>query len=346
MRTPEKILFFRRLALYLNSGVSIIQALSFIAADAKQIKIKQILLAIEHTVAAGLPLSAGLSKFPKQFDAFSVGFVYMGEISGNLSESLERLSIATHRRDSLRKKILGALAYPALILFGTVCITLFLICFIFPKIIPILKSFKTPLPITTQILISLTDFLKHAWPELFLALIAIISLGILSVRFVKIRRGIERVTFHIPIFADLFQYYALAVFLRTLSLQLRGGVRILPALELVRVTMPGVSYMEAIIVIENQITQGHRFSSALQHMPALFPSVIYQMIGAGETTGTLVENLETLANMYEENLDELSKALTVLIEPVLMIVMGLIVGFVALAIITPIYALTQNLSFK
>jgi type II secretory pathway component PulF len=346
MKNSEKILFFRRLALYLNSGVPIVQAISFIITDSKLTSTKQTLLTIERTISSGLPLSAGLSKFPKHFDAFCIGFVYIGEISGNLSETLERLAIALHKREALRRKVLSALAYPGLIFFGTICITVFLTFFIFPKILPVLRSFRTTLPVTTQVLIFLNDFIKRSWIEVVLVVCLMSAAAVFGMKFKKIIRRVERLSFRIPLFSDLLTFYVMAIFSRTLSLQLRGGVRILPALELVRITVPGICYAEAIVTIEHTITQGQRFSLALRQLPDLFPSIVYQMIGAGEETGTLNENLEALADLYEENLEELAKVLTTLIEPVLLVCMGFAVGFVALAIITPIYALTQNLSVK
>jgi type IV pilus assembly protein PilC len=346
MKSSQKTLLFRRLALYLNAGVPIVLALSFITEDTVSKKSREILKALEKSVATGQPLSAGLMQFPKQFDQFTVGFVYIGETSGNLSETLERLAVALHKRNVLTHKIISALAYPALVLCGTIGITLFLILCIFPKILPVLRSFRTELPFTTQLLISATSFIQNEWWVLLLVIALSVVLGFTAYRYPRVQTFSERVFLGVPIFGSLFQFYSIALFARTMSLQLKGGVRILPALELVRSSLPGRLYGQALITIEVDIAQGRRFSTALRVHDTLFPILCCQMIAAGEATGTLSANLEVISDLYEESLDELTKNLTTLIEPALMVVMGFVVGFVALAIITPIYAVTQNLSSK
>jgi type IV pilus assembly protein PilC len=160
----------------------------------------------------------------------------------------------------------------------------------------------------------------------------------------RVRLLFEELLMRLPIFSLLFQNYAISIFSRTLALQLEGGIRIVTALELTYAAVPGALYKKAITEVRESIMQGQRFSLALKAHKKLFPPLVCQMIAAGETTGTLSKNLQALAEMYESDLDTVAKNLTVLIEPVLMVCMGCVVGFIALAIITPIYAVTQNLS--
>ena len=344
--TTEHMLFVRRLSLYLESGVPISEALHLLSEDTQSMSALYIFRQLVETVDSGLPLSQGLSLFPKQFDVFSIGFIHVGEVTGSLSVSLERLAIILSKRSGLRRKILSALAYPVLIFCGTVSIALFLTLFIFPKIVPVLQGFKTQLPFPTRVLIGINTFISHEW-LVSLVMILIISIAIvLLCRYEKVRVACEYVLLRIPIFSKLYQYSSVALFSNTLSAQLKGGVRILSALALVRTSLPGTLYPKAISEIELQVAAGKRLSEALRQHQLLFPLLICQMIAAGEKTGTLASNLEYLAQMYEEHIDEVTKNLTVLIEPVLMVCMGIVVGFVALAIITPIYAVTQNLTIQ
>ncbi|MBA3789339.1 type II secretion system F family protein [Patescibacteria group bacterium] len=334
----------KRLALYSGSGISLPRSLGYIAENVKSHSAFFILRTLAATVARGEPLSRGFAKFPHQFDRFTIGFIEAGEASGSLTLTLEHIATLLEKRRMLSQKVLGALVYPAIILVGTICITGFLTFYIFPKILPVLESFQTVLPLPTRLLIGANTFLARDWLW-FIVGLALCSIGIFILfRNSFVRRAIEHFFVRIPLFGSLYRNYSVSLFLRVLALLLAGGIRIIPALVLVRAALPGLSYPEALFSTEKQISEGHRFSFALTQHPQLFPPVVIQMIAAGETTGTLCENLDSLATLYENDLEELIKNLTVFIEPILMILMGLIVGFVALAIITPIYSVTQNLN--
>jgi type IV pilus assembly protein PilC len=268
----------------------------------------------------------------------------MGEMGGSLTKTLSHLADILEKQASLNQKILGALAYPTIIILGTLGMASFLTLYIFPKILPILEGFHTKLPLPTRILLYLDKVLTYDWLWLGLFSLMLSMIAAFTLRNSIVRRHIENLLIRIPLFGTLYRYYALSILLRVFELLLSGGVRILPALILVRTSMPGSSYPSALLDIENHVAEGQQLSFALKRHPRLFPAVIAQMISAGEATGTLQQSLNSLAYLYENNFDNLTKNLTVLIEPVLMVFMGFIVGFVALAIITPIYGLTQSLS--
>jgi type II secretory pathway component PulF len=346
MNDTEKNLFFRRLSLYLKTGVPIVQSLSLIIEDSKSKKSKAIFSEIKHLVSNGQPISAGLVCFPKVFDRFSIGFIGAGEISGNLATSLEALSHVLYKRQQLRKKILSAISYPVLVLCASLCVSVFLVVYIFPKILPILQGLKTNLPLSTKILIYLSDFLKNYWWIVLVTFGAFAVISIFGIRHVKVRRNIEVCLLKTPLIGTLFQYYAIIIFSRTLSLQLNSGVQILSALELTQIALPGTLYSEKIVTLQSKIARGQKFSVVLRDLPQFFPILVCQMVAVGETTGTLGLNLESLANLYEEYLDEVSKTITLFIEPALMVCMGFLVGFIAMAIISPVYEMTQNLNIQ
>lgn len=342
----QQALFARRLALYLRAGVSLTTALGFILEDTPDRSIRKILQQIEQTVASGRSLSDSLAKFPTVFTPFTKGFVQAGEASGTLADTLERLAVHLAKQQTLRNKILSALAYPALVLVGTIGVAGFLTLFIFPKIVPVLEGFRTRLPFSTRMLIAINNVITHDgfWIVLSAAgLVAVIGAGL---RYPRVQWALETVLLRTPLLATLRRSYSLATFSRSLTIQLSGGIRIIPALALTNLSLSSPLYREAIRKIEKDITEGQRFSIAVRNYPRLFPPVVCQLITVGEATGSISQNLSTIADLYEETLDELAKNLTVLVEPVLMIVMGFVVGFVALAIITPIYQVTQSLNIS
>jgi type IV pilus assembly protein PilC len=327
-----------------HSGIPISRALIYIRKDASSPSVAYIMRSLQRSVSEGLPLSKGMMEFPQCFSSFSVGFIQAGEFSGKLSNTLVQLATLLTKKQAVRSKIYSALTYPALIFVATIGISLFLTLVIFPKIVPVLKGFKTTLPLPTRILIWLNAFLGKHWIVVLISILVLIVGIVVSLRISRIRAFYEKFFLTLPIFSQIFTYYAITTFCRTIALQLESGIGILPALALVRTALPGSIYPKTVLKIEEEIVQGRSLSIVLSLHKKLFPTLVCQMIAAGEATGTLSENLESLATLYEEQLDELTKNLTVLIEPVLMVCMGLLVGFVALAIITPIYSVTQNLS--
>jgi type II secretory pathway component PulF len=342
-KTSEQAALVKRLALYLHSGISLTRALTFIIEDTNKRGPRYILSTLERTVSVGSPLSNGFAQFPKIFDPFTIGFMRTGEASGRLTETLEHIAAHLKHREQLRRKITSALAYPGIILMSSICMAVFLTLFIFPKIVPVLKGFHTTLPFSTRMLIWINTLVSRDWLWIIIVCLFFIVAISVALRTVRLRRIVERILLQTPIAGSLCRYYAVVTFARTLSLQLSGGIQITSALTLTRSTLSGSLYPMAVLQIEKRILEGARLSTALYSDSKLFPPLLSQMIAAGEATGTLGANLSEMDKAYEEKLDELTKNLTVLVEPVLMIAMGGIVGFIALAIITPIYQVTQNL---
>jgi type IV pilus assembly protein PilC len=342
----DQILLLRRLALYLRSGISLPVGLGFISEDTQNRSTQFVLKTIETTVATGAPLSKGFAKFPRQCSPFVIGFIQAGEIGGALPESLEHLANVLEKNSSLRKKIVSALIYPIVILISTISMAGFLTLFIFPKILPVLEGFHTRLPLATRLLMKIDTILTRNWILIGIICLTLGTAFCISLRYSVLRYMYEKAFGYLPLFGTLYRYYALSTLLHVLGLLLRSGIHIIPALVLVRTVVPGTQYASALYIIQEDVSKGRRFSTALKRHQKLFPSLVAQMIAAGEDTGTLRQNLESLARMYEEELDDLTRNLTILIEPILMVGMGCMVGFVALAIITPIYQVTQNITVQ
>ncbi len=344
LRTDDGILLAKRLALYLRSGVPIAQALALMQEDAATSNSARVLEAVAADVNRGLKLSSALSQFPRVYGTFHANLIAIGEASGTLPENLHYLAELLTRRKHLRQKVLSAMVYPGIIMVGTILVSGFLVFYAFPKILPLLKGFHTKLPFTTRLLIGLYSGLtRHA---LFLgALLACVCIGILYLWHKPgVRKRAALIQLHIPLLNSLSRSYYLASIFRTLATLLQSGIRLEAALALTADGLSASMYRESLNTIRTSVLQGSRVSTHVRAYPSLYPSTVRQLIALGEATGRLRESCSTIAEIYEERLDELTRTLSVLVEPALMIGMGCVVGFVALAIITPIYGLTQNLN--
>lgn len=338
-----KVLLARRLSLYLRSGVTIFDALHLIAVETRSASQQVLVKSLRESIAQGKTLSSASALFPRIFNQFQISLITIGEATGTLADNLSYLSELLKRQAALKRTIVSALFYPAIVALGTIAITLFLILFAFPKIMPLLKSLDTDLPLPTQILISVSTLLQQHWLAL---LIAFILMFICSFFFIKnqvVRNYIERSVLRLPYFGKLSSFYNIATISHLLSVLTRSGVRLDHGLLLVHNGTRNSLYKSSITVIQHHVVNGQQLTHGLRMYPTLYPSIAIELISSGEVTGNLSQTLEAVAALYEERLFELTKNLSSLVEPILMLFMGGIVGFVALAIILPMYSITQSI---
>jgi type II secretory pathway component PulF len=294
-------------------------------------------------VESGVPLSRALADSHYILGTFARNLIRIGEASGTLPENLEYVAVELKTKHELRKQLIQAMIYPAIIIMATVVISVFLIVVIFPKIIPIFQSVHSTLPWSTRALMATSYVLIHyGWWLLFTV---VIGLGVLrfSQRSTVIRQVTERGFLRVPVVGKLISSYQIALGCRTFGILLASEVRITEAVSIVSQSTEHTLYREAWIQIGTRVATGQRLSSEILRYPVLFPMIVVQMIQAGETTGTLSDALGFLAAIYESDVRDITKNLTTLLEPLLMLVMGLMVGFIAVSIITPIYGITQYL---
>jgi type IV pilus assembly protein PilC len=332
----------KRLSLLLDAGVPLLTALSMMREQARGRAAVFVLDTLTDSVSRGQPLSSGLAAL-SEFGPLSVRLVAVGEESGTLPEHLRRLAQMLKSRQQLKRKVVGALIYPTLIVLATIFITGLLTLYVFPKILPIFKGFHAALPLPTRVLIGLSGFLGSYGLLILLFLILLSFFFFLLLRLPSYRLAVSRAVLRVPVVGSLLRYYALANFCRTLSTLLASEVGVVRAVESAALAS-GAAYRESSLAAALRVSRGERVATALALDPLLFPPLLTQMLSVGESTGGLPDSLAYCAGYYEEELDELSRSVAALIEPALMMCMGIIVGFVAVAIITPIYAITQNLN--
>ena len=340
-------MFAKRLSFLIKAGVPILECLALIRSQTRSRAKVKMYDEIIDDVANGKYLSNSLHKFRRLFGDFAINIIRVGESSGILSQNLAYLADELSKKHALKRKVVGTLIYPAFITVATLGVTGVLTAFIFPKLMPIFMSLHVELPWTTRALIAVSDFLRHNWVFVIGGSILLIVAWIfLRIRFMGVRYAGDHALILTPIAGKVARAYNLANFSRTLGLLLTSGVHLVEALHITADTTANLVYARAARRIAEAATQGESVSRQLQREPKLYPDMLTHLIAVGEATGNLAPTCLYLGELYEGEVDELTKNLSSSVEPILMIMMGLLVGLIAVSVITPIYAITQHLQPK
>ncbi len=336
--------FAKRLAFLIDAGVPIVEALVILKEQARTRPHTELLTSIVNDTTSGQSLAKSFGKFPKFFGGFAVQIIKVGESSGTLSQSLVYLAEELRKRQALKSKVIGALIYPAVLTVATVGITVFLMVYLFPKIMPIFQSLHSTLPLSTRIVIFLSTFLQQwGWLLLLIIIALIIAASIALKQSERLRYMRDDMLVRMPLLGPMFQSFYVANASRTLGLLLKSGMRLSEALPVTADTAGNLVYKRLFTELGTAVVRGERISTHLLRETKYFPDMFSHMVAVGERSGTLSETLSYLSDMYDGEVDEFTKNLSTLIEPVLMVAMGIIVGFIAISIITPIYGITQSI---
>lgn len=337
----EKMFFARHMAIMSRSGMQIIDILRTLKKQTKSKTFASVLDGLVESVKNGQFLSEGLAKHQKLFGDFFINIVHVGEISGSLADNLEYLAEALEKKKELRSKVTGALVYPIIILLATFALTGALTFFVFPKILPIFTSLNAELPLITVIFIAVSTFMINHGILVFVGSFALFVGFWLLLRIPSIQYQFDRLLLYLPVLGNMIVNYNLVGFIRSLSLLLRSGIKIVQALDITANSATNLVYRKVLQETAISVGQGDPISKSLIASPRYFPAVFAEMIAVGENTGKLTDTGTYLATYYESELDSSSKALSSVLEPMMLLVMGFLVGFIAMAIIMPIYQVTQ-----
>lgn len=335
----QKTLFARHLAIMIKSGLSLTEALQITYESSRGILQKR-LESILHSVTSGRSFADSLLNHPKDFSGLFVSAVRAGEASGTLEQNLENLAVQLEKDQALISKVKGAMLYPIIVLCATVCLGLVVSFFVLPQITPLFLGMKQELPITTKILIQFSQLVQHSGAALLFGM----ATGIIFFVWLfhqKFTKPFSHWLFlHIPIIKEMTLAANLSRFSRTLGMLLRSGLRIDEALSILKDTSGNFYYHRVIELLESRVTKGGTLYENLENYPKLFPVIVTHMIRVGENSGKLDETLLYLGDYYETEVDNATKSLSTIIEPLLLIFIGCAVAFLALSIITPIYNIT------
>ncbi|MCD6402323.1 type II secretion system F family protein [bacterium] len=336
------VLFSRQLSIMFRSKVPLVESLQVLAAQTKNPDLKDKIFEMSEDVEGGASFSAVLSKHPKLFSPFYIAMVKAGEASGTLSESLNYLAKHLEREYNLTQKIKGAMIYPALIISFAILVLLLMIFFIIPNLTKILQETGQELPFITQIVIAVSDFFIKWWHMIFLPLILILFL---IFRYSKTKKGKEffdKFLLDLPGIGSLFKRVYLARFAENLSTLISGGLPISQSLEITADIVGNSVYKEIILKARDSVRRGQPLSNAISGVPEVFPPMFCQMVLVGEKTGTLSETLLNIVDFYQKEVDREIEGFLGILEPALIIFLGVIVGGLMFAVLMPLY---QTMTF-
>ncbi len=344
LKDKEQILLFKRLHMFSKSGTPLPQACELLQQGVWSRKMKLVLNFTLTAIKEGKRLSDALTHFSTTFQPLTINVIKMGESSGTLMNSFDYITTELTKQHNLKRKILTALLYPLIVILAT-CITLGIIFFyVFPKILPVFASLHVPLPLTTRILLAFTKFCSAHYLILAGCLILSIAVGIIVWKSQKFRTTLDDISLKIPFVKLITKYYVLANMTRTLGHLTDNNIPIMKAVTMTIDATSHSTYKSQLAQLETDLKQGLTVSHSFKQSPHLYPNIVAQLIATGERTGSLSESLLYISQLYDQEITDFIDKLTTLLEPMLMIVIGIIVGCVALSIITPIYGITQHLS--
>ncbi len=335
----EKMMFARHLALMVKAGFSLNKALQVLALQTKNRRFAKIITSLEGDVRQGNSFGDSLAKYPDIFSDLFVNMVKAGESSGNLEENLKVLGVQMKKEHELKSKVKSAMLYPAVILVAMFGIGTGMMIFVMPKLISVFKELNAELPLTTRFVIWLSEFLSRYWFFALLAAIGIFFAARLVLRTKKGKDWLDRLILKMPLFGNISKKVTSASLARTLSSLIESGIPIVKALEISASTLTNSLFNHSIIEASRQVQKGQPLSQILSAFPYLYPPMVSQMIQVGEETGTLGEITERLAEFYEEEVANITKSLSSIIEPILMVIIGAAVGFFAVSMIQPMYSM-------
>lgn len=343
----QKILFIHHLEIMVKAGLSIVSALKILSEEIENKKLKKIISQVKTEVETGKQLSDALAKFPDVFPPIYVSMIASGETAGKMEESLAQVHSQMKKSEELTSRIRGALIYPAVIVVAMVGISIEVVVFVLPKVMVMFKEFDAELPLATRILVKITNFGQ----TLFTTYIGLIALAVLIGLIVLWRWLYKKPNFkyavhsfylYLPIFGPIVKKVNTARFTMTLSSLLRSTIPIIDAMRISADVLGNVVYKKALTAAAETLKKGEQLSVILRAHSRLFPPMVTEMIMVGEETGEVENMLGELSEYYSAEVDNTMKNFSTIIEPVIILVLGLAVAGIAVAVIMPMYSLAQN----
>lgn len=338
VKETELVVFVRQFATMIDAGLPIVQCLDILSAQGENAILNNILKEVKAEVEQGSSFATALSKHPKVFDPLFVNLIHAGELGGILDTILNRLAVYIEKRAKLKRQVRGALVYPTAVLFIAIAVMAVLLIWVIPSFEAMFADFggADELPAITQFVIGLSRGAVGSLHWIILGAAAIAGSIVASYRNPKGKKVWHKLMITIPIIGPVMRKIAVSRFTRTLGTLLGAGVSILDALDIVAKTAGNIIVEEAINTTSDQIREGKTMSEPLL-ASGVFPPMVVQMIGVGEQTGALDAMLNKIADFYEEEVDVAVAGLTAMLEPIMMVVIGGMVGFMLIAMYMPIF---------
>jgi len=336
----DKVNFTRQLATMITAGLKLTEALEILETQTSS-GMKKIIEEIRKDIEGGKDLSSSLEKHPEVFDQIYIASIRAGEAAGFLEKVLNRLADNLEKRKDFQSKIKGAMIYPIIIVIGMIVVAGIMIVFVLPKMTTLFEEFQAQLPLSTRILLGISKLVTSFWWLILLMSVGLVFLFKTLFRLPYFKKQYERILFKLPIIGPLRQKTILTEFTRTLGLLVGTGILIVEAFRILHRSLGSIVYEEAVRKVGEEVEKGVPLATALA-ATEVFPSILPQMISVGEETGKLDEVLEKVSSYFEQEAEAAVRGLTSAIEPIIMIILGIGVGFLIVSIIMPIYNLTSQ----
>jgi len=338
----DLVIFSRQLSILISAGVAVVDALQDVVAQTKNVKLKKAILKVSSEVEGGVKFSEALSHYPKVFDSFFINIIKSGEVSGRLQEVLIYLADQLEKDYDLKSKIKGALIYPAFVVGSLVVIGVLVMMFVVPKLTDMLTQTGAELPFTTRMLMGLSDFFLGFW---WLVLIFLVGFGVAGYFIVKSPRGraiIDNIKLHLPVFGKMFNSIAVIKFTRSLKTLSLGGVDLVQGLE-ITAEMVGNTVYRGLILETKEVVEGGGSIGEVFSNNKNVPKMLPQMLETGEDTGRIDDVLTKISEFYTREVNNLIANMMSLLEPFIMITLGVAVGLMITAVIMPMYEISTNM---
>jgi type IV pilus assembly protein PilC len=339
----DLVLFTRQFSTMIDAGLPLVQCLDILSKQTENKTFSKTIVEIKKEVEAGSTFADALRKYPRIFDDLYVNLVQAGEIGGVLDVTFARLAGYIEKARSLKGKVKSAMVYPAAIIFVAVSVVIFLMIFVIPVFAQMFQDFGGTLPWPTQLVIGLSNFMKR---YILFAIPVLIAAGFVFKQYYRTESGkrvVHRYLLRVPILGPLLQKAAIARFARTLSTLLGSGVPIIDSLDITARTAGNKVLEEAVLGSIGSIREGQTLATPLAKHP-VFPPMVVQMVEIGDVTGELDSMLSKLADFYEEEVDRAVEALTAMLEPMMMVFLGTVLGFIIVAMYLPIFKMASLIS--
>lgn len=339
IKTKELIFFTRYLSTMLSAGMPILQALDVIAQDQENPTMQSVVNSLRSNITAGLSLSDALSKFPKYFDELYCNLARAGEKSATLETVLNRIVKYLEKSEKLKSKIKTALIYPVIIASVAIIVSLILLFFVVPQFQTMFNNAGVPLPAFTRGVIHVSDFLRSYWLfMLVIILVAIWGFKYLLRKNAAMADKVDAFSLRLFIYGAILKKAIIARFTRTLAITLDAGLPIVDSMKMMVTIMSNRIYSKALLKVCDDVASGHQLASSLDKTK-LFPNMVVQMVSVGEASGALGNMLNNIAAHYEEEVDTIADNLSSLIEPLIIIILGVIIGCFVVSMYLPIFKL-------
>lgn len=338
----DKQFFVQNLEVMIRSGLALDKSLKTIAEQTKNKKFKKVINSLYQDTERGISFKDGLQRYKGTFGELFINMVEAGELSGRLDDVLHQIYLQLKKSNELKSRIRAAMIYPIIVMVAMILIGIGMLIFVIPKITSLFDQVKAELPLATRLLINVSNFIVNNG---FLTFFLFLALVVIFLSLIHSKKG--KFLFHgvilaLPIVGPIIQKINLAKFARTLSSLIKTDIPIVKTFEVTAQTLGNHHYRNALLEASKKLKKGSGIAESLRNYPKLFPPVIIQMTLTGEETGKVDEILAELASFYEDEIDRIMKTLPSIIEPLLMVVLGAAVAVMAVAIIMPMYSLTQQ----